>query len=97
MQGQEGDLSNSQRKEGNKSEANEQVKHGCISSVVAIQEACETWRVRCFFDIKTIGGQIVCVLLVCCILGILSCFMLITRTSLSGVSIWYLYVMAFNL
>ncbi|XP_002532671.2 uncharacterized protein LOC8268658 [Ricinus communis] len=42
---QEGDL-RTQRKFGNDSEENDQVKQGSASSTVAIQEACETWRLR---------------------------------------------------
>ncbi|XP_021621833.1 uncharacterized protein LOC110621866 isoform X2 [Manihot esculenta] len=44
---QEGDLSASQRKLKNNSEGNEQLKPRSMSSAIAaIQEACETWRLR---------------------------------------------------
>ncbi|KAF2308155.1 hypothetical protein GH714_035935 [Hevea brasiliensis] len=53
---QEGDLSTSQRKLGNNSGANEQLKQGSMSSTaVAIQEACETWRLRHHFLLHAVG------------------------------------------
>uniref|UniRef100_A0A2P2K761 J domain-containing protein n=2 Tax=Rhizophora mucronata TaxID=61149 RepID=A0A2P2K761_RHIMU len=43
---QEGDCFSFPRKVANKSEAKEEVKQGPISSTVAFEEACETWRIR---------------------------------------------------
>ncbi|CAK7342656.1 unnamed protein product [Dovyalis caffra] len=44
--GQKDDLSTPQRKVGNKSEINELVKQGSISSVGSVLEGCEMWRAR---------------------------------------------------
>ncbi|KDP26095.1 hypothetical protein JCGZ_21128 [Jatropha curcas] len=42
----EGDLYTSQEKLGNNAESNEHLEKGYVTSTAAIQEACETWRLR---------------------------------------------------